>query len=74
MGDIVITDISVGPDAVIGQAGDFEGLGATPDAGQIFGVVLSDVDLGSPRSGWKCVNVTGQSTAVSPAPCAQLQG
>lgn len=74
LGDIVVANVTVGPDALIGEAGEFVGLGATPDAGEIYGVVLTDIDLGSPLLGWTCKNVTGKSAAVSPAPCAQLQG
>lgn len=64
-----------GPPGSIGSAGDFRGLAG---AGVITGVSISDVDLTAGikpggRPAWACGNVTGSSTNVLPAPCAELQ-
>lgn len=74
LSNIFISDVVATASAVIGAAGVFEGLGATPAQGQIVGVVLTNVSLGAPLFGWTCSNVSGSSTAVLPAPCKELIG
>ena len=72
---IFCSHIRSAPGAVLGAAGFFEGLGDTPEAGKIVNVVLDDVVLAAaPAGSWRCTNVSGTSTGVSPAPCAALQG
>ena len=71
---IFISRVSTAPGAVIKSAGTFEGLGDTAQAGKITGVVLQDVSIGGGATAWKCVNVSGTSANVAPAPCSQLQG
>lgn len=71
---VIIRNISAAKGSgFIGTAGDFQGLGNVPSAGQITGVNITDVNLGSTQKGWTCVNVTGASSNVAPAPCKQLQ-
>ena len=74
LSDVFISDVSAAATATLGAAGVFQGLGATPAQGQITGVVLTNVSLGTPAGGWKCSNVTGKSAAVFPAPCKELDG
>jgi polygalacturonase len=72
---ITITNVTAaGPPGSVGRAGDFQGLGTTPAAGQITGVALTDIALGPVKGGWTCANVTGTSSNVSPQPCAALGG
>jgi hypothetical protein len=73
MHDIFISNVVTAPSASIAQAGFFYGLGATPATGQIYGIALSNVDLGSPAKGFQCVNVSGTSSGVTPEPCAELR-
>ena len=69
-----VADVVAAPTASIARAGVFIGLGGTPAAGQITGILLDSVQLGSTAAGWSCVNVSGTSSGVQPAPCAQLGG
>ena len=74
IGGITVADVSAAPTATLAGAGFFEGLGAAPEQGEVYGVVLRNVQLGAPAKGWHCVNATGTSSAVTPEPCPQLQG
>ena len=74
MGGVFISDVVAAPTAVIGAAGFFEGLGSTAASGMITDVELRSVQLGAPAAGWHCVNVSGTSVGVVPAPCPALNG
>jgi polygalacturonase len=77
VGAISVARVRSAPGAKIAAAGFFEGLSDTaPGSGMITGVVLQDIALGgaAPAGSYHCVNVSGSSSNVVPAPCAALHG
>ena len=75
LSNITALNVSVAPGGTVQHAGAFAGLGVTVPAGEIVGIFIDDIALGSALEGWACANVTGGSGAnVQPDVCSQLAG
>ena len=78
LANVSLRSIAVLPGALVLQAGLLNGDAAPPGgaggAGAIVGLVLEDLALGAPLSGWTCANASGTWRNVTPAPagCAGL--
>lgn len=76
LSNITLRDISVVGGGVVEQAALLNGA-TSPSTfpggqGAIVGIVLENLDLGKPLSGWTCANATGVWRNVTPPPCSEL--